>query len=114
MRWLYYMLGWLQLDAVSRDSAVPGLNREAAYQRISLYPPLPEQHAIVKYMDRAAADIDAAIGRLQHQIELAQEYRTRLISDVVTGKLDVRETAAQLPDEAGEEEPIGRKQSVRR
>ena len=47
MRWLYYMLGWLQLDAVSRDSAVPGLNREAAYQRISLYPPLPEQHAIV-------------------------------------------------------------------
>ena len=48
MRWLYYMLGWLQLDAVSRDSAVPGLNREAAYQRISLYPPLPEQHAIVR------------------------------------------------------------------
>jgi len=33
------------------------------------------------------------------------EYRTRLIADVVTGKLDVREAAAQLPDEADEPEP---------
>ena len=33
------------------------------------------------------------------QIELLQEYRTRLIADVVTGKLDVREASAQLPDE---------------
>ena len=35
-----------------------------------------------------------------------QEYRTRLISDVVTGKLDVREAAARLPDETAEEEPF--------
>ena len=34
------------------------------------------------------------------------EYRTRLIADVVTGKLDVRDAAAQLPEE-GEAEPIG-------
>jgi hypothetical protein len=29
------------------------------------------------------------------------EYRTRLTADVVTGKLDVREVAARLPDEDG-------------
>ena len=34
-----------------------------------------------------------------------QEYRTRLIADVVTGKLDVREAAAQLPDEDGRPRP---------
>ena len=34
-----------------------------------------------------------------HAIGIMQEYRTRLIADVVTGKLDVREVAAQLPDE---------------
>ncbi|HSV93827.1 MAG TPA: hypothetical protein VLH81_12155, partial [Desulfobacterales bacterium] len=34
------------------------------------------------------------------------EYRTRLIADVVTGKLDVREAAARLPDEAGDIEPL--------
>ena len=69
-------------------------------------PPLHEQAAIVKYLDKATTDIDEAIARARHQIELVQEYRTRLIADVVTGKLDVREAAAQLPEEAGEEEPI--------
>ena len=36
--------------------------------------------------------------------DLLREYRTRLIADVVTGKLDVRESAAQLPDEVEEQE----------
>ena len=70
-------------------------------------PPLPEQTAIVKYLDKATSNIDAAIARARRQMELVQEYRTRLIADVVTGKLDVREAAAQLPDEDNEEEPIG-------
>ncbi len=39
-------------------------------------------------------------------IELSREYRTRLIADVVTGKLDVREAAARLPDEVEELEPL--------
>ena len=60
-------------------------------------PPLPEQTAIVDYLDKTTADIDAAMGRARRQIELLREYRTRLIADVVTGKLDVRETAANLP-----------------
>ena len=36
---------------------------------------------------------------------LLQEYRTRLVADVVTGKLDVREAAALLPDESENEDP---------
>ena len=67
-------------------------------------PPLSEQSAIVKHLDKATNEIDAAIARARRQIELVQEYRTRLIADVVTGKLDVREAAAQLPEE--DEEPI--------
>lgn len=61
-------------------------------------PPLAEQTAIVRYLDKATADIDTAISRAHRQIELLQEYRTRLIADVVTGKLDVRETATALSD----------------
>ena len=63
-------------------------------------PPLPEQTAIVKYLDKTTADIDSAITRARRGIDLLQEYRTRLIADVVTGKLDVREAAAALPDES--------------
>jgi type I restriction enzyme S subunit len=43
-----------------------------------------------------------ATGRVQREMDLLREYRTRLIADVVTGKLDVREAAAKLPDAAVE------------
>ena len=70
-----------------------------------LCPPLEEQNAIVEYIGHVAEATDSAIARARRQIELLEEYRTRLIADVVTGKLDVREAAAQLPEEAGGEEP---------
>ena len=69
-------------------------------QKIALAP-IPEQTAIVEHLDKATAAIDAAISRARRQIELLREYRTRLIADVVTGKLDVRQTTANLPDETG-------------
>ena len=46
------------------------------------------------------ADLAAARNRTQREIDLLHEYRTRLIADVVTGKLDVRQAAARLPDDA--------------
>lgn len=42
--------------------------------------------------------LTAATDRLEREIELLREYRTRLVADVVTGKLDVRAVAAILPD----------------
>ena len=53
-------------------------------------------------MTTVTAAIDDAITRARRQIELLREYRTRLIADVVTGKLDVREAAASLPEGAGQ------------
>ena len=76
-----------------------------ANSRVPL-PPLPEQADIVRFLDRATAKMGAAIDRAGRQIHLLREYRTRLIADVVTGKLDVREAAARLPDEVEEPEPI--------
>ena len=71
-----------------------------------LCPSGTEQDAIVAYLDKATSDIDATTARARLQIELVQEYRTRLIADVVTGKLDVREAVAHLLDEPVDEEPI--------
>ena len=68
-------------------------------QMPALRPPPYEQTAIVCYLDKATADIDTAIDRARRQIDLLREYRTRLIADVVTGKLDVRKAVACLPDE---------------
>ena len=69
-------------------------------------PPFEEQAAIVSFLDRATADLDAATTSAQRETSLLREYRTRLIADVVTGKLDVREAAARLPDEVEELEPL--------
>ncbi len=65
-------------------------------------PPVVEQEQIVLAVEDATATLSAAIYRARREIELLREYRTRLIADVVTGKLDVREAAACLPEESDE------------
>jgi len=70
-----------------------------ARQRLPL-PPRDEQEGIVQFIENAAHTAEDAISRLQREINLLGEYRTRVTADVVTGKLDVRDAAARLPDEA--------------
>jgi len=60
-------------------------------------PPLSEQATIVDRCRTQTKKIDLAIEAIETEILLLKEYRTRLISDVVTGKLDVREEASKLP-----------------
>ena len=67
------------------------------------YPPVEEQSAILRFVNRESAPLDEALARLEREIQLVREYRTRLVADVVTGKLDVREVAARLPDEPVDE-----------
>lgn len=65
-------------------------------------PPLPEQVAIASFLNRMNSNIDKAIKSVQQEISLLSEYRTRLIADVVTGKLDVREAVNYTPEESDE------------
>ena len=67
-------------------------------------PPLPEQNAIVAYLGKALAEIDAGIARARRQIELLHEYRTRLVSDLVTGKVDVRKVMPLMQEEPSDRE----------
>ncbi len=62
------------------------------------FPPRSEQKEISDALNDAIANIVSSINRANREIELLREYRTRLIADVVTGKLDVREAAANLPE----------------
>lgn len=61
-------------------------------------PPPDEQLAIADRVVKATAELRAAKAGIEAEIALLKEYRTCLISDVVTGKLDVRDEAAKLPD----------------
>ena len=55
-------------------------------------------------LNRETSTANAAITRTEREIALMQEYRTRLTADIVTGKLDVREAAARLPEVSADEE----------
>lgn len=81
-----------------------GLSQDAIKSAWIPLPPMPEQVDIAGHIDEALNDIDTSTENARRSIELLREYRTRLIADVVTGKLDVGEAATNLPDEAEEPE----------
>ena len=63
-------------------------------------PPMEEQQQILDFIDEEHELIEATVQRAQREIDLIREYRTRLITDVVTGKVDVRHLAEGLDVEA--------------
>ena len=69
-------------------------------------PTAAEQQHILDEIRGQTGQLAVATATAQGEVDLLREYRTRLIADVVTGKLDVREAAARLPDEDEEPEPL--------
>jgi type I restriction enzyme S subunit len=67
-------------------------------------PDRKEQDSLVVEIVNATKGYSNIIDHAQCEISLLQEYRTRLISEVVTGKIDVREAALKFPAEANAEE----------
>ena len=93
---------YLQLRAISDDSgSTKGALTCEDLKRFKLaLPPLQEQEILVERIRLETRTLTDAGSRLEREIELLREYRTRLVADLVTGKLDVRAAAALLPDEA--------------
>jgi type I restriction enzyme M protein len=105
--YLVYLANYLETlnyMAWISGAAQPKLTQDRLFSiSIAMAPP-EEQDAIVEHTTRETQPLLNAIGRLEREIELLREYRTRLVADVVTGKLDVRPAARQLPAETVEPE----------
>jgi restriction endonuclease S subunit len=56
----------------------------------SVFPPYKEQALITEFLNEKSQKIDSLINKLQTQITKIQEYRQALITEAVTGKIDVR------------------------
>jgi type I restriction enzyme S subunit len=80
-----------QINMVSSRAAQAHLNAEQLGNCTSAFPSLEEQRSIVRYLDSETIRIDAIRDKIQHSIQLLQEYRSALISAAVTGQIDVRE-----------------------
>jgi type I restriction enzyme S subunit len=104
--WFGAILLVMNLNQYSIAAAQPGLAVERVLNLWLPVPPTAEQAGIADQIEHETAGIGTAMDRAHREISLLREYRTRLIADVVTGKLDVREAAARLPDEPEEPEPF--------
>ena len=88
LRWLYYTLDIIGLDKLSKDTGVPGLNREDAYNEKLPLPPKPEQLAIANYLDDQTQKIDQLIANKKAQVEKLKELRQIEINNAVTKGLN--------------------------
>lgn len=67
-----------------------------AFMSMPLYlPPLSEQRAIVSYIEAKTVSINKLIDAYEQQVERVKEYKQRLISDAVTGKMNVTDEQTQ-------------------
>ena len=80
-------------------STAPHVNVEQIRNFQLVLPPLAEQRRIAAWIRAECTRVEDVLARIEREIALLREYRTRLIADVVTGQLDVREAAARLPAE---------------
>ena len=87
-----------QLLCRGTGSTALGIKASKLPQLKILCSPMNEQQAILTQVATASDPISSKQELATSQINLLREYRTRLIADVVTGKLDVREAAAGLPE----------------
>ena len=77
-------------NGVSRDA----LNFEQLGALVYARPSKMEQDVLVSYLSRQTAKIEALVAKVHEAIEHLKEFRTAVISAAVTGKIDVRESAA--------------------
>ena len=90
----------LELGGASRE----GLNLDSICSFRILVPPRIEQERLVDHVTKTMSNVARNSEHINRLIELIKEYRMRLIADVVTGKLDVRNTAANLRNGVDDDE----------
>jgi len=110
LKFLYYLLQTLGLENLNSDSAVPGLNRDAAYSQEVSFPPIHEQNCIASIL----SSLDDKIDLLQHQnktleqlaetlfrqwfLEEAEDWETKTLSEII----DVRDGTHDSPKQTNE------------
>ena len=82
-----------QMQSASTASTLAILNQSGTKDLMITCPPISEQNEIVRWIQDKLPQIEEAISKIKVQIEKLHEYRQSLISEVVTGKVDVREDA---------------------
>ena len=91
--WYFVQQAGMYFEAISTSTTLPYVNQQG-FGNLPIGLPAPqEQERIVCFLDRQTTKFEALITKSQQVIETLQEYRSALITDAVTGKIDVRGAA---------------------
>ncbi|MBS7548230.1 restriction endonuclease subunit S [Dietzia massiliensis] len=81
----------LTYPSIKQNTGIQNLDQQSYFNERVGFPPFAEQSEIVKFLDSRCSRIDALIDKSVEMIETLSEYRSALITNAVTGKIDVRE-----------------------
>ena len=87
--WLGETMRTCDFNRYSQTAAQPGIAVNVIKNIAFPYPSIKEQNDIANYLNKRCASIDNVLSKAQHQVELLQEYKQSLITEVVTGKRKV-------------------------
>jgi type I restriction enzyme, S subunit len=88
--WMAYQLTAMNLNQYSVSAAQPGLSTEVIGRLKIAFPPFDEQRQIALFLNKEAEKIQTQRQKIEEVIARLQEYRAALITNAVTGKIDVR------------------------
>jgi type I restriction enzyme S subunit len=109
LRWFYYLAQCFDYQYYISQTTLPSMT-QTDYNNMTIpIPPIDVQKKIVVYLDQEYLWFNHAINVIRKKVELLNELKSTLISDVVTGKIDVRnipvpayEHVEDMGDDAGE------------
>lgn len=87
IKFLYYQLSNLNLASLEKSTAIPGLNRNDAYEKIFRLPPLNEQNRIVDKLDELLSELEKGKEQLQTSLEQLKVYRQSILKHAFEGKM---------------------------
>ncbi|WP_411960508.1 restriction endonuclease subunit S [Pseudomonas mandelii] len=96
-KFCFYLLKNLRLGELNKSTAIPGLNRQDAYElRIGL-PPLAEQTRIAQKLDELLAQVDTLKARIDAIPSLLKRFRRSVLAAAVSGRLTDDREGSKLP-----------------
>jgi len=99
-RFLYYTMVWAASLGVFLAGGNPNTIPHLTGEKLRLYrlpkPPLAEQIEIASFLDKQTVQLHQQVTQVKAVIDKLKEYRTALITNAVTGKIDVRDVVFEL------------------
>ncbi len=91
LRYFYYIACSFDYEQYKSQTTLPSMTQSAYENAYIPVPPISEQQEIADYLDEKTAKIDSLIDELSKQLDELAEYKKAVISEAVTGKVDVRD-----------------------